>query len=257
MADQALEIELHAYVDGVLDDEGMARVEAYLKDNPEAAAQAEAYMRQRQDLRDFAFDATAAPEPRGMAALETQLARALRQDQPAPKRLFVMAVAVAFLGFGWLGHSVYQQRVLGHSFTEEIRVAHLMLANDSTEIAPATPERLARLFSRIGEPLHLPDLSSFDFKPVGANLQPSNEGPVLQILYRNPKGISLSYFLLHDQEYQSLPLRLLHLPSMTVAFWQQDYTRHAIVGALSDQQARAIAAQLSPSPATPRPQAKT
>src|SRR5690606_20646785 len=150
---------LHAYVDGSLDDEGMARVEEYLRRNPDAARRVWDYLHQRDDIREFAARRIHDEPARATYRLGEKLARRLQPRKPGThKRL----LAVAFVFFaGWVGHSVYVPFAHGPSFASELVQAHMLSTADPAEIPPLSQERLTRMFSRIGEWEQLPDLTAF------------------------------------------------------------------------------------------------
>jgi anti-sigma factor RsiW len=240
MEDTPLEFELHGYVDGVLDDEAMARVEKYLLENPDAAAKVKEYLREKRHLRDFASEDLVLQPSSAIHSLETRLAKRLKR--PRFLRWPQAAVlAIAFVGSGWFGHTAYSDFVNGPRYTDEIVVAHALTSADPSEVGSIAHDRLSKLFSRIGEPVRLPDLSRFGLAAVGAQLLPSGEGPVLHILYRNRDGEALSYFLYHDTRPDEVPLNILHPSGVTMAYWQHDYSRHAVTAPMSDIEIKDIA----------------
>lgn len=237
-----LEFELHAYVDGDLDDEDMARVEAYLSKNPETAVKVREYLRQKDDLRGFARAQLAADEPPAFRALGKKLARRLRLGNFFPwRRAMVMPLLFAA---GWVGHVFYVPIIEGPGYTHEILQAHELMAGDLAEILPISEERVAKLFSRIGEEERIPDLRQFGLKPIGAQLLPSDEGLVLHVPYRDNTGAIVSYFLLHDQDEAEVPRHVLHKEGATIVYWQHDHSRYAITSSLTEEQLSSIAAFL-------------
>jgi anti-sigma factor RsiW len=235
-----LEFELHAYVDGDLDDEAMARVESYLSKNPDIATKARDYLRQKDDLRRFARAQATTEEPPALRALGKKLARRLRISNFFPWRR-AMAMTLLFLA-GWLGHVFYVPLVEGPPYTLELLQAHELTAGDPAEILPISKDRVSKLFSRIGERERIPDLRKFGLEPIGAQLMPSHEGLVLHVPYRDSTGAVVSYFLLHDQDQAELPRHILHKKGITMVYWQHDHSRYAITSSLTDEQLSSIAA---------------
>jgi anti-sigma factor RsiW len=227
-----IEFELHAYVDGDLDEDAMARVEAYLRKKPETAAKIRDYLQQKDDLRGFAQRQATVVESPAIYALGKKLAKRLR-----PGNLFgwkrVMVMMVLFIA-GWLGHTLYIPLVDGPGFTNEIVQAHLLTSSDLTEVLPISQARISKLFSRIGELEKLPDLRRFGFEAIGAELVPSDEGTVLHVLYRDAGNTTVSYFLLHDSEEAEVPRHLLHRDGVTMAYWQHDHSRYAVAAPMTD-----------------------
>lgn len=240
-----LELQLHAYVDGDLDESGMSRVEEYLRKNPEAALKIQDYLKQKDDIRSFAQREVGAGDAPDAYRLGKKLAKRL---QPSPPIRGKRTLAMAFLFLaGWLGHTLYLPLVKGPDFTDEVVQAHLFSSADPAEIPPLSPERISRLFARIGEMERLPDLRPLGFEPIGAQLLPSDEGMVLHVPYRNAKGIMVSYFLLHQPEQDEVAPHILHSNGITMVYWQHDYSRFALAAPLPDEQLSQIVDHLEAS----------
>ncbi|HUO83185.1 MAG TPA: hypothetical protein VM616_10070 [Gammaproteobacteria bacterium] len=237
--EEPLEFELHCYVDGVLDDEAMARMENCIRKHPEMAAKVRDYLQQKDDIRSFARAATATGPSAAINTLERQLARRLKRNALYWWRR--VGVIAALVVVGWLGHVVYVPLVEGPEFTNEILQAHILTSGFPDEMLPISEERIGKLFARIGEIEHLPDLRSLGFQPAGAQLLPSDEGIVLHVPYRDAAGTTISYFLFHDRHKAEVPLHLLHREGFTIAYWQHDYSRYALAAQLSDEQTARIA----------------
>lgn len=240
-----LEMQLHAYVDGDLDEAAMLRVEDYLRKNPDAALKIQDYLKQKDDIRSFAQREVGADDAPDAYRLGKKLAKRLQPRPPVPGK---RSLAMAFLFVaGWLGHSLYLPWVKGPGFTDEVVQAHLFSSSDPTEVLPLSPERVSRLFARIGEMERLPDLRHLGFEPIGAQLLPSDEGMVLHVPYRNAKGMTVSYFLLHQLEEAEVAPHILHSNGITMVYWQHDYSRFALAAPLPDEQLTQIVDHLEAS----------
>lgn len=239
------DLELHQYVDGILDEQAMERVEAYLERNPDVAARVRDYLRQKTDIRAFADRALAGRDVNQFAALEKQLARRLKRRRfLGTPNLAAMALLVVA---GWIGHVVYSEVVLGPGYVEQIVQAHFLSSTDPTEIQGLSPERISRLFARIGENGRLPDLRAFGYEPIGAQLVPSDAGIMLHVPYRSAQGAFMSYFLLHNEEEDEIAPHIVRRDGLTLAYWQHDHSRHAIAAPLPDPDVESIAAFLEAS----------
>ncbi|MEA2738241.1 MAG: hypothetical protein QOH05_1548, partial [Acetobacteraceae bacterium] len=96
------EEDLHAYVDGLLDDERRAAVERYLQARADAAERVAAYTAQRHELRDALSARARDPIPPNL-----NLARLLEERLRRRYRPWRVAVAIALAvgvgaGAGWL-----------------------------------------------------------------------------------------------------------------------------------------------------------
>jgi len=237
--DPDLEIELHAYVDGDLDEETMLRVEDYLRGNAEAAARVRAYLKQKNTLWQLARSAdTVATSPK-IDELKRRLARRLR-----PTALWTWQrslIVAATFAIGWVGHMFVQPLFDEPGFTQEAVQAHLLTTVDPGELLPISQERLARLFTRVGSTRHLPDLQGFGFQPIGAQLVPSDEGILLHLPYRNERGTTISYFLEHVHKVDEVPRHILHRDGVTLAYWQHQNERYVVAAPLGDDEVARIA----------------
>lgn len=233
-----MELELHGYVDGTLDDEGMARIETYLTKNPEAAARVRDYLRQKEQIANFGRRIDAHETRSDINALERQLAgRFRRRSLLRWQRLVATVILVAA---GWIGHGLYAGLYAGPSFADEVIQAYWLTTSEPEEVMQLSPERVGRLFARIGEMEYLPDLSRFGYEPVGAQLLPSDAGAMLHVPYRNTSGSVLSYFLLHDDVEAEVPQHLIHKDGVSLAYWQHEHSRYAIAALLEDEELNAV-----------------
>jgi anti-sigma factor RsiW len=102
------------------------------------------------------------------------------------------------------------------------------------------------MFALIGEQARVPDLKALGLEPVAAKLVASDEGPVLQVAYRNAAGAFVSFFVLHDDRSDEMPQHMLHRHGITLVYWQHDHSRYAVAAPLSDEQVKQIANLVEP-----------
>lgn len=240
--DTPLELELHGYVDGLLDSDSMARVERYLRANPEEAAKVRDYLEQKHELAAAARSAGAPEVSADVRRLEKRLARRLRRGGFLWLRS--VAAAMLFVGAGWLGHSAYVPLVEGPSYADELVEAYRLSLEVPEEIMSISSERMHRLFQRLGEAERLPDLAALGFEPVGAQLLPSDAGPVLHVPYRNAQGTTISFFLMHTTEAREDPQHVLHRRGVTMVHWQHSHSNFALAAPLDDEEVQRIAARI-------------
>lgn len=227
------ELRLHAYVDGNLDEQEMEQVEEYLKNHPEAVKRVWEYLKQKDDIRRYAqreASADAGPEAH---RLGRTLARRLEPRLKSGGRR-MLAVAIVFVA-GWLLHAFYAPLVGDPPYTEEVLQAHLLSSTDPAEIPPISPQRLSRMFARIGELERLPDLRDFGYEPLGAQLLPSDEGIVLHVPYRAEDGNVLSYFLLHRDKPDEMEPHHIEQNGVHIVYWQHDQSRFALASLLPEE----------------------
>ncbi|HET6566137.1 MAG TPA: hypothetical protein VFG52_12050, partial [Xanthomonadales bacterium] len=200
------------------------------------------YLKQKDDIRGFAQKELVMDDAPNAYRLGRKLAEQL---SPKPKRSGKRTLALAFLFVaGWLGHVIYVPLVHGPAYTREVVQAHLLSSADPGEVLPLSPERISRLFARIGELENLPDLRPLGFEPIGAQLLPSDEGMVLHVPYRDANGITVSYFLLHQPFADEVEPHVLHDQGITIMYWQHDYSRYAVAAPLPDERVEQIVQHL-------------
>lgn len=237
--------ELNAYVDGALDEAAMNRVEDYLRRHPGAAARVRAYLRQSETLQ-AAAETVPADRPPHLERLAERLAQRLQYRGITYWRQAAVLLLAFFMG--WFGHVGLLSLLSGPAYTEEIVQAHLLTSADPGELPPISPERMKRLFARIGEAPHLPNLHQLGFEPVGAQLLPSDEGAVLHVTYRSKSGSTVSYFLFHSPEEDEVPRHVLHRNGVTMIYWQHEHSRYALAAPLSDEELTRIASFVESAP---------
>jgi anti-sigma factor RsiW len=224
-----LELELHSYVDGALDDEGMAAIERYLESEPQAAATVRDYLLQKAHIRAHADNATATRPSRAVEELTNRLARRLR---PTRRWSFTrLALMPALLALGWIGHYAYAPLAADPAYTDEAIHAYLLAATVPLQPMPPSPERIGDLFMRIGERQNVPDLSELGLRPWAAQLVPTDEGFAVQLTYRGDNGELLSYFVLHDAHGEDeIAPHAVRRNGVTLVYWQHSHTQYAVAG---------------------------
>lgn len=246
MDEEPLELELHGYVDGILDEELMARIESYLSKHPEAAAKVRAYLQQKNDLTACARAAGDSTPAARIDELEKRLARRLRRHNIFRWRS--VAVMATLLAVGWAAHVLYLALAADPAHTDEIVQAHMLSTSVPEEIMSISPERMQSLFRRIDAIERLPDLRPIGFQPVGAQLLPSDAGLVLHVPYRDARGTTVSYFLLHAEQDEELPQHILHRNGVTLIYWQHHHSHYALAALMDDERIRRMASFIDAAP---------
>jgi anti-sigma factor RsiW len=244
--DAPLELELNSYVDGALDDEAMAAVERYLQAQPQAAARVREYLQQKNQIRSFSQAAVAMAPSAAIEDLERRLAKRLKRGALLSWRR--VAMVAVLLGAGWTSHSLYLTMADGPTYTDEVIQAHILASSSPLDAAPLSTDAVVRMFALIGEQARVPDLKALGLEPIAAKLVPSEEGPVLQVAYRDAAGALVSFFVLHDDRSHEVPRHVLQRYGITLVYWQHEHSRYAVAAPLSDEQVRRIANLVEPAP---------
>lgn len=207
------EDELHALVDGRLDDATRQALEHRLAADPAAQATRAAWQEQRESLARLhrSLLDEAVPPPLAAAA---QLAGAAHQRAQQWWRWGGMAAGVlCAFGLGWLARgpatvpaAAQQLAALRapqsagvREFVHQASVAHMVYAPElrhPVEVAAAQQEHLVQWLSkRLDRPLKLPNLGAQGYELVGGRLLPGQDGARAQFMYQNAGGERVTLYL--------------------------------------------------------------
>jgi anti-sigma factor RsiW len=267
MDDAVEEQELHLYVDDRLDGERRAAFEAALRDHPEIAARVADYRRQNALMRQLFAVPAEEETSEAQGFLVRQLQRRLERRPARRWRGFAAAAAgllVAAL-LGAAGTELYHERSATEpepmaNFAETAALLHSVYAGGG-EQAEFGADGVAKLSSmlptRLGAPLHVPDLSRKGFTLVGGRLLAAPEGPAAQLLYRDQAGRLVTVLLGASQGTQSNVPPLQQRQDLSLYTWLDGRIGVAVVGKLNRDELRGLAeaAQrtLLPPPSGARP----
>jgi anti-sigma factor RsiW len=191
------EAELHAYVDGGLDPDRRAAVEAWLAARPEEAERVADYRRLTDGLRG-AYDPVLAE-----AVPQRFVRTGIRWRRHAVAAGW-LAIGVAVGGIaGW---ELRDARVpalpgadAGATMARRAAVAH---ATYSPEIrhpvevgADQEAHLVAWLSKRLGAPLRAPKLEDVGYSLVGGRLLPGDHGPVAHFMYQCSQGTRVTLYV--------------------------------------------------------------
>jgi len=254
-AHEISERDLHAYVDGELAPAEVARVEAWLTDNPCDAARVTAYRDQLQAMHE-AFD------PVLSEAVPARLRQAARPGRGDAMRVLVrLAAALALLavgfGAGWLGRDALLGR--GQPYVDlanESLSAHrvyVVEVRHPVEVAANEEQHLvAWLSKRIGAPVRAPDLRQVGFSLVGGRLLPAAGEPAAQLMYETARGERVTIYLRANGSDEETAFRYDRSGDLSAFYWLEKDLAYAIVAELPREDllrvARVIYEQLDENP---------
>lgn len=233
------EHELHAYVDGLLPEDGRARVEAWLLEHPEEAARVQAYRSHNEALHRLFSPVAEEPLPDHLRQLATPPAGA--DFPPAAvnpkKRVFLpsgsmlrIAASVAIAIFsglaGWLGHGHFAAREMAHAvpLSRQAAIAHVVYSPDirrPVELGADQEEALVKWLSkRLGVAVNPPRLGAQGYELIGGRLLPGNSGPVAQFMYQDASGQRLTLYLsTENARPQDAGFRFAREGEVNVFYW--------------------------------------
>ncbi|MBT9302345.1 anti-sigma factor family protein [Pseudomonas sp. TAE6080] len=189
------ERDLHAYVDHQLSEVDRRQLEIWLAAHPEVAAQVHAWQQDAQHLR-AALGAAPAANPQLDPALIRQRLKHQSRRQLATAAMLVLAVSLGGLG-GWQAR---QATLVATALpmTDAMQAYRLfaqeriMPADYQVQGSGAMQAWLDRYFTQAHR---LPDLSQAGFNPVSGRLLTTDQGAAAMVLYENPQGRRISFYI--------------------------------------------------------------
>lgn len=199
MSTHPSEDDLHAYVDGLLDGERRAWIEAWLARHPERAAEARAWQQDAQQLRASLAGAALTPNP-GLDPTQLRAGLARRRSG----RYAIAAALLLSLGAGGLGGWQVREwaqpalvTVAGPPMGDAIAAHRLFAARHDLQ-----PDRVAGddglqdwLDANFSAPMLLPDLHASGFRQAGARLLATEQGTAALVVYENAAGEAISFYI--------------------------------------------------------------
>lgn len=212
--------ELHAYADGQLDAERRREVERYLADHPDAAREVDAIRQQTDGLR------------RAMA---------------------LAASLVLTLGLGSVGGWQMRDAAIRASYLPmaDAVQAYRMFASDAApsmvDFRSSQPAELQAWLNRhFVQPAPLPDFNAFGFQPVGGRLMSSEYGPAAMVLYQNPAGESVLYYVRPPGGVVNFGDGKRRDGDLTAQYWKQGRYFYGVVSPSDTPAARAVQQAVAP-----------
>jgi anti-sigma factor RsiW len=191
------ERDLHAYIDRQLSAADRLLIETYLTNNPPMAATVRAWQQDAQQLRaDLSGGLQQPANPQLQPAI-------IRQGLKRQSRRHLASAAVLLLAVGVGGFSGWQAREMtllsAAAPMADAMQAYRLIAQQG--LLPAdfkVAEQgnmqawLDRYFTQANR---LPDLAHAGFKPVSGRLLSTEQGPAAMVVYENPNGQKISFYV--------------------------------------------------------------
>ncbi|MBK5512838.1 anti-sigma factor family protein [Pseudomonas sp. TH15] len=191
------ERDLHAYVDHQLSDDDRRLVETFLASNPEISAQVRAWQQDAQQLRAALGGALQRPaNPELDPALIRQRLKRQSRRHLASAAMLLIAVSIGGLS-GWQAREMTLVSTQA-PMTDAIQAYRLiaqqgMLPADYKVSDDGDMQGwLDRYFTKANR---LPDLSGAGFKPVSGRLLSTEQGPAAMVVYEDPTGHKISFYV--------------------------------------------------------------
>lgn len=236
--------DLLAYVDGQLDPEKMAEIEARLARDPEAREAAAQWRHMNNLLYDHARSADDLPANLRIAALERELAAKLTR-QRWRSMLFgdglrrVAAGMVLFVA-GWGSHALYTSGMTGFTPAAYPYYATTALAGHASymlaahEAASFAPDDMAAATEWMSEKMQRkidsPKLDRLGYRVESARLMTIEDRPVAVFYYRNPDDQRVTVSIApRTVERAPNPLQVVSIDDRVMAYWSSGDLHYTIV----------------------------
>jgi anti-sigma factor RsiW len=243
------ELDVLAYVDGQLEPQRRAEVEAYLALNPEEAAWVRDCLEQNELIRELYDRPFHEPVPRALARVLDR--RAAPRGAASPLRR-IAAALLLFLGGGvggwWIGGSGAPgggADVGTEGLLREMAAAHAEAraagAADRPEIKLATDVGLP-IVGGDAPPSETPDLSALGLTPVGRRVVAGpGDRPAVQLIYEDLGGRRVSLYLRPHRHDGGPEIDVAERGGLAVARWPDDPSIYGLAGDLPAEELAEIA----------------
>jgi anti-sigma factor RsiW len=229
------EEELHAFVDGCLDEDRRPTVFRYLQEHPEVAHRVAAYQAQRDNLRNVLGGVAAEPIPPRLS-LER-----LIQERLGRQWRFWPAAACVVIGLGlgatggwFLRGDMPPNPAIIALLTQEAVANHVVYSADKrrpTELGATQREDLARWVSnRLNHSVSPPDLSAEGYNYMGGRLAATQDGPAGLFMYDNAQGVRITVFVLPLHSAASAPIQHVDFAHVDGCAWIDKNIGYTVVG---------------------------
>lgn len=246
-----IDTDLHAYIDGELDEAGRLRVEAYLAIYPEESK----HIRKCQKINSglhYLFDPVLnEPVPEIFRFSKNKI----RYPSIFPKMLRVAAV-VSFMAItgiaGWMAHDqwggVNDARELVH-LVRPAAFAHYVYSTDPhypVEFSASKKEVLADWLSdRMHTDIKAPILSNLGFNLIGGRLLPSTNRMAAQFMYQNSDKERITVYVRRDDwNSQATEFQYRNQDGVQIFYWSDGVMGYAVTGSIHKTQLIEVAHQV-------------
>lgn len=233
------EDDLHAFLDGALDQDRVADVERHLAENPDVAGEIERWRHRETDLRAvlgaYSFG----------AADEIPVAELRRTDGRRVKwTAMVAALVVAFSlggGAGYLGRSLIEtpsavrdlDALWLDAAAREVFLTYVGEVRHPVEVGADEQEHLTNwLGNRIERPFTAPSLAELGFGLVGGRLLPINGRPGAMLMYENGQGDRATILLARNAGARDTAFQFSEGDGVNTFRWIDGPLAYAITGFL-------------------------
>ncbi|MGY0557866.1 anti-sigma factor family protein [Lysobacter sp. A421] len=255
------EAEIHAYIDGYLDEADCARMEAWLDRHPTRAEEIRGWQRDAQQLR---ARLGSLPPSSGQPNLDPAVIRARRRRR-GRERLALAASLVLTLGVGGIGGWQARSRTAPSAeapmaaaptaaapMADALQAYRMFVADRRVQLDITqrhAGELQTWLDQRFQDAARLPDLASAGFHPVGGRLTATDSGPAAMVLYEDQRGNAISFYIRPPSPHAGALLRGQRREGqLATAYWSGNGYNYALVSRADTSDVKAMRDALLPTP---------
>lgn len=246
------EADLHAYVDGHLDEDRRRQVELWLKDHPDEAAEVRQWQQQADDLK-AAFSNYARFSENDRTLLDPEV----QTGTPAPfwRRAGLLAASLLLFLSGatagiyadrfYLGSPPVETASALESLPGQSKTAFLVYASEKRHPVEVGADEEAHLIAWLGKRLDYklvaPDLRAEGFSLVGGRLVPVNGRAGAMLMYQDAGGQRLTVLLGRNPESRETSFRFETSGSIETFYWIDGEIGYAVTGEVTRAKLQAVA----------------
>lgn len=225
--------DLHAFVDGRLDEARRVAVAEWLDGHPEARRRVADWQRQNDLIEGLWGDVAAEPVPPRLRI--ERLDRGRRWRQAGLAAAAALALLATGAAGGWYAHGVTPAAndpmlALAATGVEAHRL-YIAEKRHPVEVAAAEEQHLVSWLSkRLDRPLLAPSLGKFGLRLLGGRLLPTQDGsPAAQLMYEDPSGARYTLFVTGGSGNDT-SFRILEKDGVNALYWIDRDTAYALIG---------------------------
>lgn len=242
------EADLHAYVDGQLPEAARARVEIWLRENPDEASKVATWRVQNAEIRTLFADFETSKDS------DVALVARRRFAIVWPRYSAIAACALLLFGLGALsgyyGPQIFDKPELQltevQTFPQEAQNAFLVYAGEVRHPVEVFANEEAHLATWLGKRLSIPDLKvpnlqTVGFHLVGGRLLPVDGRPGAMFMYEDQAGERLTVLVGRNPANRTTSFRFASADNVETFYWIDGELGYAVTGEISRDTLRKVA----------------
>src|SRR5450830_474816 len=226
------EHDLHAYLDGQLDQAMCRQIDLYLSTHPDAAREVEQLRQDNQRLRAALEHTPATPIPPHLDPF--RIRRELRAR--SQRRMAIAASLVLTLSLGTLGGWQLRDMSMRKTYlpmADATQAYRMFATNDLAQKVDMKTDQPAQLQDWLNQHFvqaaPVPDFSAYGVKPVGGRLMASDKGAAAMVLYQNDAGQAIVYYVRPPGELFNFGAGNRQDGNLLTQYWRQGRYFYAVV----------------------------